>query len=403
MKKTILHFLTAAFIFFVGFSCREQQKESAKTEHEAVFEVLDSLQKIYAPDKRIDLWKFEFQDETDTLVGYVYDQKAYNDVKHVFESKFPELGFDLKLLPAVDNKQIVDAVITNSVATIRGEPRHSAEIVTQALMGTPVKILKNHNPWILVQLPNRYIGWAYKYELTKVDPQKLAELKLSPKVVYTNQAGFSYSKANKNSRVVSDLVPGCIMWLTDSINEFYKVKYADDREAFIHKKKAISAQVWLTKKPVKENLLAVAEKFMGLPYLWGGTSAKAIDCSGFTSSVYLMNGILLRRDASQQTLYGKEIANDNAFDELEIGDLLFFGRKATPEQKERVTHVAMYIGNSEFIHASGKVRINSVDSMRENYAEYYTKHFVRARRIIGQVDNEGIERIENNEFYKEIF
>ena len=152
----------------------------------------------------------------------------------------------------------------------------------------------------------------------------------------------------------------------------------------------------------EKELIETAKTFLGFPYLWGGTSAKAVDCSGFTSMVYYMNGIVLQRDASQQTKYGKEITTDYNWGKLQAGDLLFFGRKVSDSLPERVTHVAIYIGDTEFIHASGKVRINSMDSSRKNFIPEYVPRFVRAVRIKGAIDGMGIEGLSGNEFYKEI-
>jgi cell wall-associated NlpC family hydrolase len=82
--------------------------------------------------------------------------------------------------------------------------------------------------------------------------------------------------------------------------------------------------------------------------------------------------------------------------------LLFFGRPATPSKKERVTHVAMYIGNEQFIHASGKVRINSMDNASPGFIRSYPPRFVRAVRVTGNVNGNGIEYLKDNKFYKEI-
>ena len=89
---------------------------------------------------------------------------------------------------------------------------------------------------------------------------------------------------------------------------------------------------------------------------------------------------------------------------MKPGDLLFFGRKARGEEKERVTHVAIYIGEGEFIHAAGyrdRVSINSMDSTQANYIETYPDIFVRAIRIIGE-DAHGFQPLSMNTFYKEI-
>ena len=92
-------------------------------------------------------------------------------------------------------------------------------------------------------------------------------------------------------------------------------------------------------------------------------------------------------------------------EELETGDLLFFGRRATEERPERVTHEAIYMGDSEFINSAGykdRVTIQSMDSTRENYLESYSEIFVRAVRIVGEEQN-GFEPVAANSFYREIF
>src|SRR5438876_245729 len=80
------------------------------------------------------------------------------------------------------------------------------------------------------------------------------------------------------------------------------------------------------------------ECFLGRPYLWGGTTADGIDCSGFTQLVYRLNGVHLDRDAEQQAMEGRPVGSARP------GDLFFFG-------DERVTHVAIATGEREFLHA----------------------------------------------------
>ena len=137
---------------------------------------------------------------------------------------------------------------------------------------------------------------------------------------------------------------------------------------------------------------------MGIPYLWGGTSSKGLDCSGFSKTVYYANGIILPRDASQQVFSGDLVDTENDFENLQKGDLLFFGFSTDGNKKERITHVAIYIGNKNFIHASGKVKINSIDKNSEIFDEFRLKTFIRAKRILGSFDN-GENLIKNNSFY----
>jgi len=91
--------------------------------------------------------------------------------------------------------------------------------------------------------------------------------------------------------------------------------------------------------PRPGDLIRTAECFLGVPYLWGGTTVEGLDCSGFTQLAYRLNGVVLDRDADQQTWEGRPVmAAPRA------GDLLFFG-------DDRVTHGAMATAEREFLHA----------------------------------------------------
>ena len=137
---------------------------------------------------------------------------------------------------------------------------------------------------------------------------------------------------------------------------------------------------------------------MGVPYLWGGTSFKGVDCSGFTKTVYFLNGILLPRDASQQVMIGETIDKNGNWGNLKEGDLLFFGEKRE-DGSERVVHVGMWIGNNEFIHASDKVRIGSMNPSESNYDEYNSKRYLRAKRIL-KTNMQGLIKLKPNGIYQ---
>ena len=141
----------------------------------------------------------------------------------------------------------------------------------------------------------------------------------------------------------------------------------------------------------RQDLLATGYRFLGVPYMWGGTSIKNVDCSGFTRSAYFANGVLLPRNASQQARVGEDVRifKDNGevdWSGLLPGDLLFWGKAATDSTKERVTHVGMYIGEGRFIHSAQVVRINSLDSTA---SDFYDRKPVRVRRIVGHIDEGG--------------
>jgi cell wall-associated NlpC family hydrolase len=169
--------------------------------------------------------------------------------------------------------------------------------------------------------------------------------------------------------------------------DFYKVRFPDGRQAFVPKEEAQEYSTWISNLSGEaEALVEISKTLMGVPYLWGGTSTKGVDCSGFTKTIYFLNGMVIPRDASQQVHTGKQIDSTANFDALEKGDLLFFGRKATAESPEKVVHVGMWIGDNQFIHSSEMVRISSVDKNDENYDAYNVGRYLRSKRILKEED-----------------
>ena len=153
----------------------------------------------------------------------------------------------------------------------------------------------------------------------------------------------------------------------------------------------------------RQDLVSNALGFLGVPYLWGGTSIKNVDCSGLSRSVYFANGLLLPRNASQQAVAGcdRNIFNDSGdvdWSGLQPGDLIFWGKAATDSTKARATHVGMYIGEGRFIHSAQVVRINSLDP---SAPDYYDRKPIGARNMVGSVDepDSGVVFIGSSPFY----
>ena len=124
-----------------------------------------------------------------------------------------------------------------------------------------------------------------------------------------------------------------------------------------------------------EAIISSAHQLLGVPYLWGGMSAKGVDCSGLVRISAIMNGVLLPRNASQMIKCGIPVQ----LDQLQRGDLVFFGTPAMEEgQRDRVTHVGIYLGNGRIIHSSHLVRINSLIPGETDYYE-------NAHRLLGAI------------------
>lgn len=372
--------LGLSFLVFGGvLSCAEEVKK----ETDYLADEIGAVKTHFAPDKRVALF-----DVNADKNGSVYVLKGQSNLPEAVETlkndlKEAQIEYidSIQLLPASKLGDKIRGLVTISVANLRSQPKHSAELATQATLGTPVKILKNEDSWTLIQTPDKYLSWVDHGGVEPITEAELERWKTAPKLIYTNINGSSYSEPDAKSQVVSDIVAGGILEILGEEKGFYKVAYPDKRIAFINKNEADIYESWISHAdPSQENLVATSKKLMGLPYLWGGTSPKGVDCSGFTKTIYFLNGIVLPRDASQQIHTGEKIDDTKNFENLLPGDLLFFGVPATETSPERVVHVGMWIGNNEFIHSAGRVKINSVDKDAPNYDAYNVNRYLRTKR-----------------------
>jgi hypothetical protein len=367
---------------------------------EIVDKLISEVKTNLIPDKRTAIFNVEYDKQSKTLKGETNLIHVKNILLQELNHHNIEFKDEVEILPSKKLGDKIYGIVNLSVSNIRTKPDHPEELATQALLGTPVKIFKKESGFYLVQTPDKYISWVDADGITPMNKNQFDEWIKSPKIIFTKEFGFAYTEPNINSQRVSDLVAGNILVLLNEENDFFKVKYPDERIAFVPKENCTEYTTWLENlKPTKESIVNTAKLFIGIPYLWGGTSVKGMDCSGFTKTVYFLNGIILQRDASQQANDGDLVDTKNGFENLQPGDLLFFGQHATDSTKEKITHVGIYLGNYEFIHEAGKVSINSFDKDAKNFNEYRLKHFIRAKRILTSINKNGITTLKTNKFY----
>ncbi len=389
------YFALLLFVLMVGCNTHTESDDNSEI-------YISDVKNEFAPDKRVALFDVTSEKKGDQylLKGETNMPEAKAALKAKLDSAKIKYTDSISVLPASNLENKIYGIIDVSVANLRGEGKHSAELVTQATLGTPVKIWKRTQQWYYVQTPDGYLAWVDHGGITTMNEQEFNNWKASEKIIYTRAFGQSYKETSKESRPVTDLVTGAILELEAEKDNFYKVRYPDGRAAFISKDESEKYSDWLENLDDSEaDLVSTAQELMGLPYLWGGTSAKGVDCSGYTKTIYFMNGIVVPRDASQQVREGELIDSTGNFENLKVGDLLFFGRPATDSTSEKVVHVGMWIGNNEFIHSSGDVHISSMDENAENFDEFNKGRYLRTKRYLGE-KTKGLTYLKNEPIFK---
>lgn len=276
-------------------------------------------------------------------------------------------------------------VINYSASYLRAAADYESALETQELMGVIVEIQEQNGYWLKVKSPQPYTAWCTELGVVNMNPDELEKYEAAPKYIVTAFSSRVLDKPGRNGGMVCDLVQGDILRYDDADGKkpkqgFVPVILPDGREGYVDAADVCDLEKWAgSRKLSTAGIVASAREYLGIPYLWGGMTTKGFDCSGFVRHVYLMNGAVLPRNASQMVSHGVEVSD---FSRLKAGDLLFFGQKGNLLKKEKITHVGIYIGGGRFIHSSHCVRINS---LREGEPDYYpnANRLIRAKRLVG--------------------
>lgn len=228
--------------------------------------------------------------------------------------------------------------IHEAVVNMRENPTTQAKVVSQAIFSEEVELKKQERDWSYITTSDGYPGWVPSHTFVTRDKPYTKSLKVS------RLAAHIYELRDIEYGPVKTLPYGSYVQALD-INDARWIKIAlfENKEYYIQRGDVAFEQTLRD----KNDLIAFSQRFLGLPYTWGGRSSFGYDCSGFIQMLYHELGIELYRDSKQQILDRR--FHTIRLDHLEPGDLIFFGKS-----EQKIMHVGMFLNNNQFIHASSR-------------------------------------------------
>lgn len=240
---------------------------------------------------------------------------------------------------ASQGKRQSEYVVIKPVTNMYRLPSRGSDVVSQAIYASEVTLLESHGGWGRIRTADQYTGWVRKVALKKV--QGYGEGGTIVRVSQLSANVYRDPDVTKHEPIITIPWESRLEVVNNNATNrrWFQVRLANGRYGYVQR-----GDVTFDFEPVDiGRSIAIAKRFLGVTYTWGGTSAFGYDCSGFMQMIMRQRGILMPRDADQQAAWtGVQPVEPK---ELQPGDLLYFGSSVND-----ITHTGMYIGNRQFIH-----------------------------------------------------
>lgn len=299
-------------------------------------------------DKRtsvFDIEILELRNSSLTLGGRLLGASQLDDLVHLF----PSLHLDTTSVRILSQESRGQLHVSTNLTGLYERPTFGMPLSSELCYGTEVEVLEESKEWVFTRQPDGYLGWAYRAYLRQGTAPKPTHMVLAPVVELRAEPDLSseiLTRVVSGTGVVVEETHGD--WSCVSANRSGWLPSASLR-ALTEIPPAVEAK--------REAILSDAQRMIGVPYLWGGTSGNGIDCSGFARLLHRWVGVTIPRDADMQHAAARPVEPP-----FEVGDLFFFAEK---DSSRKITHVGISLGGWRMIHSSRRNNGVYIDDVQQ--------------------------------------
>lgn len=271
------------------------------------------------------------------------------------------------------------AVVVKSVENMFRSATEDTDVVSQALLGDNVKVLKKEKnakgeDWCQIETPDAYQGWVIASALRFLKPGEKPYAAAGRVFVVSALLANTYREPDVTAHKPLKIAPiSAVLEIVGEKGErWLEAALPCGHRAWVQKGDGdIREAPWTWPRLPVADTVALSKRFLGVNYLWGGTSPLGLDCSGFAQLIYKMSGVPILRDADIQMTKSGLVEVPKG--QEQAGDLIFFGRAI-----DRISHVGMMIDAENFINATTyETPCVRIDRLKE---ERWQKIYQAARR-----------------------